>query len=254
MKLAQIVSWELAEQIYADAFREDFGAPSLSARVVLGALLIKEREGLTDRGTVATIQENPYMQYFIGLEEFTAEPASDASLMVDFRKRFGEAGLARISEAIALAQMAAKPHKEAHGSSGEDTSNDKDSPTGSSSTLDSDVDAVDDKMACTDSANTNHGKLIIDATCGPADIRYPTDVSLLNEAREKTDEIIDTLHHPLVGKSRRPRTYGQRLFLSRQQPRMGGIPHHLTKTSPQDRPFRQRDSIKCPVRDASVSN
>jgi len=235
VKLAQIVPWELAEQIYADAFCDDFGAPALSARVALGALLIKEREGLTDRGTVATIQENPYMQFFIGLEEFTDEPAFDASLMVDFRKRFGEAGLARISEAVALAQMAAKPHEQANGLSGEDASHDKDSPTGSSSTLDSDVDAVNDKTACTDSANTdsantdsantdsantdpantdpantNHGKLIIDATCAPADIRYPTDVSLLNEAREKTDEIIDTLHRPLVGKSRRPRTYRKR--------------------------------------------
>ena len=28
------------------------------------------------------------------------------------------------------------------------------------------------------------GKLIIDATCVPADIRYPTDLSLLNEASE----------------------------------------------------------------------
>jgi Transposase domain (DUF772) len=71
----------------------------------LGALLIKEREGLTDRGTVEAIQENPYMQFFIGLQEFTDEPAFDASLMVDFRKRFGEAGLARINEAVALLQL-----------------------------------------------------------------------------------------------------------------------------------------------------
>lgn len=30
----------------------------------------------------------------------------------------------------------------------------------------------------------------MDATCVPADIRYPTDLSLLNEAREKTEAII----------------------------------------------------------------
>jgi IS5 family transposase len=28
----------------------------------------------------------------------------------------------------------------------------------------------------------------------PGDIRYPTDLSLLNEGREKLEEIIDTLH------------------------------------------------------------
>jgi len=59
--------------------------------------------------------------------------------------------------------------------------------------------ADDDKPNC--------GKLIVDATCAPADIRYPTDVSLLNESREKTEELIDELHTPLVGKEARPRTY-----------------------------------------------
>ena len=53
----------------------------------------------------------------------------------------------------------------------------------------------------------NRGQLIADASCAPADIRYPTDVSLLNEAREKTEELIDALHEPLVGKEARPRTY-----------------------------------------------
>lgn len=47
----------------------------------------------------------------------------------------------------------------------------------------------------------------MDATCTPADIRYPTDLSLLNEAREKTESIIDTLHEPYIGIEPKPRTY-----------------------------------------------
>ena len=49
--------------------------------------------------------------------------------------------------------------------------------------------------------------MLVDATCTPADIRYPTDVGLLNEAREKSEEIIDILHEPNIGKSKKPRTY-----------------------------------------------
>lgn len=63
----------------------------------------------------------------------------------------------------------------------------------------------------------NRGKLLLDATCAPADIRYPTDLSLLNEAREKLEEIIDTLHQPLVKTMKKPRTYrqkGRRAYLS----------------------------------------
>jgi hypothetical protein len=56
----------------------------------------------------------------------------------------------------------------------------------------------------------NNGKLIVDATCTPADITYPTDLNLLNEAREKTEEMIDTMHTPDVGKEHKPRTYRQK--------------------------------------------
>ena len=50
---------------------------------------------------------------------------------------------------------------------------------------------------------------ILDATCAPADIHYPTDFSLLNEAREKLDDIIDIVHKTLGKPGRRPRTYRQ---------------------------------------------
>ena len=71
--------------------------------------------------------------------------------------------------------------------------------------------------------------MIADATCAPADIRYPTDVSLLNEAREKTEEIIDTLHQPLVGKTPRPRTYREKArrkflsFIKKKKPGRKGV-------------------------------
>jgi hypothetical protein len=49
--------------------------------------------------------------------------------------------------------------------------------------------------------------LLLDATCAPADIRYPTDLGLLNEAREKTENIIDRLHAAKPQGSQKPRTY-----------------------------------------------
>jgi len=52
--------------------------------------------------------------------------------------------------------------------------------------------------------------MIVDATCTPADIAYPTDVSLLNEAREKSEEIIDAMHEPFIGVRKKPRTYRQK--------------------------------------------
>lgn len=213
VRLARLVPWALAATIYHDTLCDDFGAPIVPARTALGALLIKERLGLTDRETVEAIRENPYLQFFIGLEEFTQDKPFDASLMVDFRKRFGEAGLRRIAEAIALASL---PRAEStdDNNHGEDNNTERDHAEEQNS----------EEQSHETSADSRRGKLIVDATCAPADIRYPTDVSLLNEAREKTDAIIDRLHEPLVGKAPRPRTYRVKArrqfvaFVKRKQP------------------------------------
>jgi hypothetical protein len=54
----------------------------------------------------------------------------------------------------------------------------------------------------------NRGKLILDASCAPSDISYPTDLGLLNQARELTEKIRDNLYQPIQGSGeKKPRTY-----------------------------------------------
>ena len=54
----------------------------------------------------------------------------------------------------------------------------------------------------------NRGKLIIDATPAPADISYPTDLNLLNQARIVTEKIRDILYKQLPGKlNKKPITH-----------------------------------------------
>jgi hypothetical protein len=42
----------------------------------------------------------------------------------------------------------------------------------------------------------NRGTAIMDATCCPPDIAYPRDLTLLSDAREKAEELIDFLYDP----------------------------------------------------------
>jgi transposase, IS5 family len=51
----------------------------------------------------------------------------------------------------------------------------------------------------------NGGTMIVDATCAPSNIKYPQDTSLLNEARESAEKIIDELYE--TGEGTKPRTY-----------------------------------------------
>jgi len=56
----------------------------------------------------------------------------------------------------------------------------------------------------------NKGQLILDATCAPADIAWPTNLNLLNDAREKTEQVIDQLHAHAPKGMKKPRTYRQK--------------------------------------------
>ena len=100
VKLASMMPWEHIEQIYMESFQSERGRPATSSRIAFGAIFIKENNNLTDEGTVEAIAENPYMQYFLGLAAFQAEPLFDPSMMVHFRKRFPVEEVAKINEYI----------------------------------------------------------------------------------------------------------------------------------------------------------
>ena len=93
MKLSKVVPWDLVTEIYRGVMDKDRGRLGLSPRIVLGTLIIKHLKKLNDHGTIEEIeeiQENPHMQYFLGLEEFIIEPVFDPSLFVEIRKRIGK--------------------------------------------------------------------------------------------------------------------------------------------------------------------
>lgn len=195
--LAQMIPWWKLEEKYAKNFKKSLkGQKAVSIRVALGALIIQERLGTDDRETLRQILENPYLQYFLGLPEYQYRRPFHHSLMTHFRKRLGGEILDEVNEWIAL--------EEARKSSESDDSSDNDDEPGSG------ADAASGESAepqLRQMELTNEGELLLDATCAPADIAYPTDLSLLNQAREKLEEIIDILHKPERGKTRKPRTY-----------------------------------------------
>ena len=55
--------------------------------MVVGALIVKHVEGLSDEKTIQAILENPYMQYLLGLPKFTEKPVFVPELFVLVRKR-----------------------------------------------------------------------------------------------------------------------------------------------------------------------
>jgi hypothetical protein len=192
VRLASLVPWDEFEKEYSVLFGE-VGNLAKPARMALGSLLIQVRLGMTDEETVQQISENAYMQYFIGLHEYQTKAPFDASMMVHFRKRITPEMLAWINEEIRKRQSGCDTPKNPPG--------DNDGGSGGKSG---------------NEPAPNSGKLILDATCAPQDIRYPTDVNLLNEAREKLEGMIDRIWKQATFKDKKPRTYrecARRAFL-----------------------------------------
>jgi hypothetical protein len=171
VRLATLVPWDEVEEEYSRHFGVS-GNDAFPVRVALGSLIIKERMRLTDEETVAQIRENPYLQYFIGMQEYSTKQPFDPSLMVHFRSRISAEMLLRVNEQVCA------PKKKAERKEG-----DGNEPP----------------------ANT--GKLIIDATCAPEDMRHPTDIGLLNDAREHSERVIDFLWAASDRDGRKPLTY-----------------------------------------------
>ena len=98
--MEKIIPWSELEEEYAKKFTLTIGAPAKSARMALGALIIKERLGVSDRETVEQIRENPYLQYFIGLKEYSSQAPFDASMLVHFRERLDIELVTKINHGI----------------------------------------------------------------------------------------------------------------------------------------------------------
>jgi len=76
--MAKTVPWDNLEEEYASLFPSSTGNVAKPVRMAIGALIIKEKCGFSDRETVEQIKENPYLQYFIGLKEFqNTQPFDD---------------------------------------------------------------------------------------------------------------------------------------------------------------------------------
>ena len=189
--LAHLIPWDEICNLYFKLVpKGQTGRPSLNPRIVIGSLIIKHMCNLDDRETVDQISENIYMQYFLGYPSFTNEKPFDASLFVEFRKRLGMDNVNAINEKIVAIKTKFESSKKPIEPPPDSGNTDKQS---------------DDQQDTTNSPD-HKGRVIYDATACPQDIAYPTDLNLLNDAREKLEELIDHIYLKELHEVK-PRTY-----------------------------------------------
>lgn len=213
--LAHQIPWDVLVSVYnKQMHNKQTGAEGINPRVALGALIIKHMCNLSDRDTLLHIQENMYMQYFIGYSSYSNLPPFDPSLFVEIRTRLGVDQMKMINEHIIQIMGKHGEEKKEESTPSELTPAEPEANPNHTAELET----IPDKTKRTEIRDSIEiqaakeepkpfGKMITDATACPQDIAYPTDLNLLNESREKSEEIIDTLYSLSTLATDKPRTY-----------------------------------------------
>lgn len=211
IKLSKILPWDEMVSIYAKSMSIGQGRRAIDPRIVIGSIIIKYRNRLSDEETLEQIRENMYMQYFLGLSRYTNKKVFDSSLFVTIRRRMGEDKFNDLNDIIIT-----RYEKVIQGMERKSGTKVKvgvkrernDNTEHAKPQVTKNVSEDETKKEESDSIQ-KRGKLIVDATVAPADIKYPTDLDLINSGREETEKLIDKLYKPEKGKIK-PRTYRQK--------------------------------------------
>jgi len=89
--LADTIKWEVFNKSFA-SFYSNEGRPAKPIRLMVGLLILKQLENLSDENIVLQWKRNPYYQYFCGMTEYQPALPCDPTDLVYFRKRIGKEG------------------------------------------------------------------------------------------------------------------------------------------------------------------
>jgi IS5 family transposase len=209
VQLSKYIPWDKIVSKYDMQFKSIEGRPPISGRVIIGAVIIKHLLNLTDRETVLQIQENMFLQYFLGYTSFTNEAPFSPSLFVLIRERLSIDIVNSINE-IVVAHSFEKASDTKANNSNKDDEGITTTETSIKLIVREEAPTIGTaEEAAVKEPITHQGKLLMDASVAPQNITYPTDLKLLNAAREKSEQLIDKLYKHLPINIEKPRTYRQ---------------------------------------------
>lgn len=104
VRLAATIDWRLADQKFGEVYSDGAGQPPLPTRLMAGASILKHTFNLSDEELVRRWIENPYFQYFCGMEFFCHKAPFDPSSLSRWRTRMGAERLeALLQESLSVA-------------------------------------------------------------------------------------------------------------------------------------------------------
>jgi len=94
--LAEAINWPIFDDQFGPLYADGVGRPALSTRLMVALHYIKHIYDLSDDLVLAGFLENPYWQFFCGMEYFQHRLPCDPTSLVKWRKRVGAEGIEQL--------------------------------------------------------------------------------------------------------------------------------------------------------------
>ena len=94
-QLASQLPWSEIEKDF-EGYYSKMGQPAKPVRLMVGLLILKQLENLSDEVVVDRWCENPYYQFFCGMSTFQWDLPCHPTDLVYFRKRIGKEGAEKL--------------------------------------------------------------------------------------------------------------------------------------------------------------
>jgi IS5 family transposase len=98
--LRNLIPWERTIKQLVQYYDQEKGAIGKNLRMMAAIVLLMRLRGFSDRGVIAEIQENRYMQHFCNISDEQLSTFIDHSTICKFRRRLGVEGMAMIENEI----------------------------------------------------------------------------------------------------------------------------------------------------------
>lgn len=94
--LAEAINWQIFDEQFGSLYADSIGRPALSTRLMVALHYIKHLYDLSDDRVLAGFLENPYWQFFCGMEYFQHKLPCDPTSLIKWRQRVGAEGIEQL--------------------------------------------------------------------------------------------------------------------------------------------------------------
>ncbi len=100
VKLSKVLPWDDLLSVFDRSLPKNKEYHCIDSRLAVGSIIIKHRLNISDKELVLLLQENIYLQYFVGFQNFQESNSFETFLFVNLQKYIGSQLFDELTQSI----------------------------------------------------------------------------------------------------------------------------------------------------------